>query len=133
MTVFDVLSSDNNSGMNLGTDKISSIIYDSRGRSLVAGTREGRLMFWKNMALGTDSPVDKDQWAPQHFINLNKQIQLLTVGKNNGVIVCKQSDGEVIIVSETKITGKISGNFRAVLKSSDIVEVIYDDNKQKLS
>lgn len=93
LTVFDVLSSDNNSGMNLGTDKISSIVYDSRGRSLVAGTREGRLMFWKNMALGTDSPVDKDQWAPQKFISLNKQIQLLTVGKNNGVIVCKQSDG----------------------------------------
>lgn len=56
-------------------------------------------MFWKNMALGTDSPVDKDQWAPQHYISLTKQIQLLTVGKNNGVIVCKQSDGEVIIVS----------------------------------
>jgi intraflagellar transport protein 140 len=93
LTVFDVLSSDNNSGMNLGTDKISSIVYDSRGRSLVAGTREGRLMFWKNMALGTDSPIDKDQWAPQQYISLNKQIQLLTVGKNNGVIVCKQSDG----------------------------------------
>ncbi len=99
MTVFDVLSSDNNSGMNLGTDKISSIVYDARGRSLVAGTKEGRLMFWKNMALGTDSPIDKDQWAPQQYISLNKQIQLLTVGKNNGVIVCKQSDGEVIIVS----------------------------------
>jgi hypothetical protein len=56
-------------------------------------------MFWKNMALGTDSPIDKDQWAPQQYINLNKQIQLLTVGKNNGVIVCKQNDGEVIIVS----------------------------------
>lgn len=97
--MFDVLSSDNNSGINLGTDKISSIVYDSRGRSLVAGTREGRLMFWKNMALGTDSPVDKDQWAAQHYISLNKQIQLLTVGKNNGVIVCKQSDGEVVIVS----------------------------------
>jgi hypothetical protein len=39
LTVFDVLSSDNNSGMNLGTDKISSVVYDSRGRSLVAGTR----------------------------------------------------------------------------------------------
>ena len=93
MTVFDVLNQNNNSGLNLGIDKISSIVYDSRGRSLVAGTREGRLMFWKNMALGTDSPVDKDQWAPQQFISLNKQIQLITVGKNNGVIVCKQNDG----------------------------------------
>lgn len=56
-------------------------------------------MFWKNMALGTDSPIDKDQWSPQPYLNLGKQIQILTVGKNNGVIVCKQSDGEVIIVS----------------------------------
>jgi hypothetical protein len=50
-------------------------------------------MFWKNMALGTDSPVDKDQWASQSFLSLGKQIQLLTVGKNNSVIVCKQNDG----------------------------------------
>lgn len=91
LTVFDVLSSENNSGMNLGTDKISSIVYDSRGRSLVCGTREGRLMFWKNMALGTDSPIDKDQWAPQHFITLNKQIQLLTVGKNKIYLNSNQS------------------------------------------
>jgi hypothetical protein len=56
-------------------------------------------MFWKNMALGTDSPVDKDQWSAQPYLNLGKQIQILTVGKNNSVIVCKQQDGEVIIVS----------------------------------
>lgn len=56
-------------------------------------------MFWKNMALGTDSPVDKEQWAPQPILSLGTQIQTLTVGKNNGVIVCKQNDGEVIIVS----------------------------------
>lgn len=85
--------------MNLGNDKISTIVYDTRGRSLVAGTREGRLLFWKNMALGTDSPLDKDQWSSQPFLPLGKQIQILTVGKNNGVIVCKQADGEVIIVS----------------------------------
>jgi intraflagellar transport protein 140 len=98
LTVFDILNSDSVNS-NMATDKISSIVYDNRGRSLVAGTREGRLMFWKNMALGTDSPVDKDQWSPQPILNLGKQIQTLTVGKNNGVIVCKQSDGEVIIVS----------------------------------
>lgn len=78
-------------------------------------------MFWKNMALGTDSPVDKDQWSPQPYLNLNKQIQILTVGKNNGVIVCKQTDGEVIIVSETKITGRISGPYSILLKGSDTI------------
>ncbi len=120
--MFDVLTTEgNNSGVNLGIDKISNIAYDSRGRSLVAGTREGRLMFWKNMALGTDSPIDKDQWSPQPYLNLGKQIQILTVGKNNGVIVCKQSDGDVIIVSETKITGRISGNYSIFLKGSDTI------------
>lgn len=109
----------NTSGVNLGADKISSIAYDSRGRSLVAGTREGRLMFWKNMALGTDSPVDKEQWSPQPYLNLGKSIQILTVGKNNGVIVCKQAEGDVIIVSETKITGRISSNYSLLLKGSD--------------
>ncbi len=124
LTVFDVLNADS-VGINMAADKISSIVYDNRGRSLVAGTREGRLMFWKNMALGTDSPVDKDQWAPQPILALGKQIQTLTVGKNNGVIVCKQSDGEVVIVSETKILARMSGNFKAILKGTDKIEVSY--------
>ena len=131
MTVFDVLNSDSTT-TNMATDKISSIVYDGRGRSLVAGTREGRLMFWKNMALGTDSPVDKDQWSPQPILNLGKQIQTLTVGKNNGVIVCKQSD-EVIIVSETKISARMSGNYKAILKGTDKIEVSYEDNKDKMT
>lgn len=38
LTVFDVLSADS-IGINMATDKISSIVYDNRGRSLVAGTR----------------------------------------------------------------------------------------------
>ena len=83
------------------------------------------------MALGTDSPVDKDQWAPQPILNLGKQIQTLTVGKNNGVIVCKQSDGEVVIVSETKISARMSGNYKAILKGTDKIEVSYQDNKDK--
>lgn len=130
MTVFDVLNADS-IGINMASDKISSIVYDNRGRSLVAGTREGRLMFWKNMALGTDSPVDKDQWAPQPILNLGKQIQTLTVGRNNGVIVCKQSDGEVIIVSETKISAKMSGNYKAILKGTDKIEISYEDSKDR--
>lgn len=89
-------------------------------------------MFWKNMALGTDSPVDKDQWSPQPYLNLGKQIQILTVGKNNGVIVCKQSDGEVIVVSETKITGRISGGYSILLKGSDTIEIKYESQKEKL-
>jgi len=118
---------------NMATDKISSIVYDGRGRSLVAGTREGRLMFWKNMALGTDSPQDRDQWSPQPILALGKQIQTLTVGKNNGVIVCKQSDGEVIIVSETKISARMSGNYKAILKGTDKIEVYYEDSKEKMA
>lgn len=128
LTVFDILKVDLEK-VNMGSDKISSIVYDNRGRSLVAGTREGRLMFWKNMALGTDSPLDKDQWSPQPILSLGKQIHTLTVGKNNGVIVCKQSDGEVIIVSETKVIAKASGNYKALLKSNDKIEISYDNGK----
>jgi intraflagellar transport protein 140 len=132
LTVFDVLAVDS-ATTNMATDKISSIVYDGRGRSLVAGTREGRLMFWKNMALGTDSPQDRDQWSPQPILALGKQIQTLTVGRNNGVIVCKQSDGEVIIVSETKISARMSGNYKAILKGTDKIEVSYEDSKEKMS
>ena len=38
LTVFDILNSDS-VNINMATDKISSIVYDGRGRSLVAGTR----------------------------------------------------------------------------------------------
>lgn len=88
-------------------------------------------MFWKNMALGNDSPVDKEQWAPQPFLNLNKAIQILTVGKNNGVIVCKQIDGDVVIITETKITGKLSDKYRILLSTSDQLEIVYDSANEK--
>ncbi len=133
LTVFDVLTSEANEGVNLQLDKISSIVYDSRGRSLVAGTKNGCLLFWKNSALNTDSPVDKDQWIPQPFLNLSKTIQTLTVGRNNSVIVCKQNDGEVIVVSETKICAKISGNYEMILKSGEKIEILYEDSREKAS
>ena len=58
LTVFDIPPGEDE-GSNFTSDKISSVVYDSRGRSLVAGTKEGKLLFWKNMALGNDSPIDK--------------------------------------------------------------------------
>jgi intraflagellar transport protein 140 len=129
LTIFDVLN--NEEGGSFGSDKISSIVYDGRGRSLVAGTRDGRLLFWKNMALGSESPVDKEQWSPQPFLPLGKSIQLLTVGKNNGVIVCKQSDGEVIIVTETRITGKMSDNYKVLLTSAENIDFHYEKGQDK--
>lgn len=38
LTVFDILPGDQD-GANFTSDKISSVVYDSRGRSLVAGTK----------------------------------------------------------------------------------------------
>jgi len=129
LTVFDVLN--NEDGGSFASDKISSIVYDGRGRSLVAGTRDGRLLFWKNMALGSESPVDKEQWSPQPFLQLGKAIQLLTVGRNNGVIVCKQADGEVIIVTETRITGKMSDIYKMLLTSAESIDFHYEKGQDK--
>lgn len=83
------------------------------------------------MALGSESPVDKEQWSPQPFLPLGKSIQLLTVGKNNGVIVCKQSDGEVIIVTETRITGKMSDNYKVLLTSAENIDFHYEKGQDK--
>lgn len=130
LTVFDVPPGEDE-GSSFTSDKISSVVYDSRGRSLVAGTKEGKLLFWKNMALGNDSPVDKEQWAPQPFLNLQKSIQLLTVGRNNGVIVCKQADGDVIIISETKISAKFNSPYSVLLSSSDNLDIFYDNGEEK--
>ena len=47
------------------------------------------------------------------------------------MIVCKQNDGEVIIVSETKITAKMNGNFKAILKGTDKIELTYEDSKDR--
>ena len=38
-------------------------------------------------------------WSSQPCLNLTKPIHSLAIGKNNGLIVCRQTDGEIIIVT----------------------------------
>ena len=32
-------------------DKFTQVMYDKKGKNLVAGTQEGKLIFWKNMSM----------------------------------------------------------------------------------
>lgn len=41
-------------------DKFSKVYYDKKGKNLIAGTTGGRLLFWKNTTLNTESPSDND-------------------------------------------------------------------------
>ena len=43
------------------TDKICCVTYINKAKTLVAGTKGGRLLFWKNMTKGTDAPSDANQ------------------------------------------------------------------------
>jgi intraflagellar transport protein 140 len=39
-------------------DKMSTFAYEKRGKVLVAGTLNGKVIFWKNLAVGSESPSD---------------------------------------------------------------------------
>ncbi len=59
LTLFDILN--NNNGSNVLSDKFISVSYQSKSKVLVAGTKEGRVIFWKCFTSG-GSPSDSDQW-----------------------------------------------------------------------
>lgn len=47
------------------------------------------------------------------------------------MIVCKQSDGEVIIVTETRITGKMSEMYKVLLTSAENIDFQYEKGQDK--
>lgn len=45
---------------NVLNDKIACVAYDNKGKYLIAGTKEGRILFWKNMMIGSESPLESE-------------------------------------------------------------------------
>jgi len=54
--------------------------YEKRGKVLVAGTKEGRVIFWKNLSIGSESPIDVDEWKMLPYVSLNQSIAAISVG-----------------------------------------------------
>jgi len=51
-------------------DKLTKIVYSKQNKLLIAGTMEGRLIFWKNMYFGNESPTETDQWTSMPQLDL---------------------------------------------------------------
>ncbi len=49
LTLFD-LEQDSNGGGGFMTDKVSCVKYEDKGKVLIGGTKEGKIVFWKNMS-----------------------------------------------------------------------------------
>jgi len=45
---------------NILNDKIACVAYDNKGKFLIAGTKDGRILFWKNMMMGSESPLESE-------------------------------------------------------------------------
>jgi hypothetical protein len=45
---------------NILNDKIACIAYDNKGKFLIAGTKDGRVLLWKNMMMGSESPLESE-------------------------------------------------------------------------
>lgn len=44
------------------------------------------MVFWKNSAVGNDSPNDSDLWKALPYIPFEAPITNISIGHNNGVI-----------------------------------------------
>lgn len=104
------------------SDKLTSIEYEKKGKVLVAGTKDGRLIFWKNLSVGSESPTDSEQWKVLPYIPFEKPINSLSVGKNNGVIAVHFGNS-VALVSEVTIQGRMSNTLKLLQTSSDKVQI----------
>jgi intraflagellar transport protein 140 len=85
--VLTLLEMGNDEGaQHLIGDKLTCVAYERRGRVLVAGTQKGNLVFWKNQAVGNESPSDSESWKALPYIPFEAQVHQLSIGENNGVI-----------------------------------------------
>lgn len=73
-------------------DKIACVAYDNRSKVLIAGTKEGRVLFWKNMTIGSESPQESEQWRVLPFMTLDKPVLGISVGRGNGLLAVRSSD-----------------------------------------
>lgn len=122
-------------GLNTFTDKIISIKYENKGKVLVGGTKEGKVLFWKHQGFGNSSPSDSDQWKAMPFISMDQGINSITSGLNNGLIAVR-SGNSVSLISETVVNGKsnkglkilqTASNTLQVYVKNDIVDQVYFD------
>ncbi|CAD8148851.1 unnamed protein product [Paramecium pentaurelia] len=110
-------------------DKITCIQYSKKSKNLIAGTKDGKLLFWKNFASTDESPVESEQWKTFKIINHNKPINEIVIGKNSGLIAARSSDS-VRIVQETLVHGKIQDTVRILQVEFNKI-LIYLKNDQQ--
>ncbi|CAD8141887.1 unnamed protein product [Paramecium octaurelia] len=110
-------------------DKITCVQYSKKSKNLVAGTKDGRLVFWKNYALTDESPVESEQWKALQIIALNKPVNEIAIGKNSGVIAARSADS-VKIVQETLVHGKIYENVRVLQVEHNKVLIYFKNDSQ---
>ena len=49
LTLFD-FEQENNGSANFMMDKVTCAKYEAKGKVLIGGTKEGRVIFWKNIS-----------------------------------------------------------------------------------
>ena len=120
LTLFDVEQAVG--GINTFTDKIVSIKYENKGKVLAGGTREGKVLFWKNQSFGNSSPSDSDQWKAMPFISMGSMINGITTGINSGLMAVRAGNN-VSLVSETVVNGKIASGLKILQVASNQVQI----------
>lgn len=53
---------------------------------MVAGTKEGKIIFWKNLSIGSESPLDVDEWKMMPYVSVDKNVVNISIGQNNGLV-----------------------------------------------
>ncbi len=82
------------------------LTYERCGYVLVTGTQKDNLVFWKNQAVGNESPSDSESWKAlcHTYILFEAQVDQLSIGENN-VVIAIHFGGQVALVTETVIRG----------------------------
>ncbi len=109
-------------GLNTFTDKIVSIKYESKGKVLIGGTKEGKVLFWKNQGFGNASPTDSDQWKAMPYISMNQGINSITSGINSGLIAVR-SGNNVSMINETVVNGKATTGLKILQTASNKIQI----------
>ena len=94
---------------------------------MVAGTNEGRVVFWKNTC---EMFAEGENWQPiKSEISGSGPVRQLCIG--NGLVAAR-FDNQVVLVQETVVTCKISDKLQVLQLSCNKIRITAVVDKKKL-
>lgn len=119
-------------GGRCNQDKITSISYNSKFRTLAAGTQNGNILLWKSKTMSLRSPTTSEEWEarPPFSGAAGSYIYGIEWGGSQTVLSAQNAEG-IAILNQIQLQKKMKKEFKMMQTSSRSVEIRLHNEQNK--